>query len=131
AVCVTAGNDKAVHQCVAYIACRNHNVVGVFGISGNAERSAAAGYLVIAVKIAAEHRSVPGVTGIRKFPCLPAASSAGLETAVQFYIGNQYKSFVTVGDRKSTRLNSSHVKISYSDFCLEKKKDGRSACRAG
>src|SRR5690606_42162167 len=29
------------------------------------------------------------------------------------------------GDRKSTRLNSSHVKISYAVFCLKKK----SACR--
>src|SRR5690606_41730521 len=26
-------------------------------------------------------------------------------------------------DRKSTRLNSSHVKISYAAFCLEKKTD--------
>src|SRR5690554_7764345 len=26
------------------------------------------------------------------------------------------------GDRKSTRLNSSHVRISYADFCLKKKK---------
>src|SRR5690606_42062872 len=28
---------------------------------------------------------------------------------------------VFVGDRKSTRLNSSHVKISYAVFCLKKK----------
>src|SRR5690606_11113785 len=28
-----------------------------------------------------------------------------------------------VGDRKSTRLNSSHVKISYAVFCLKKKKN--------
>src|SRR5690606_39532416 len=28
-----------------------------------------------------------------------------------------------VADRKSTRLNSSHVKISYAVFCLKKKKD--------
>src|SRR5690606_20432631 len=28
----------------------------------------------------------------------------------------------TVSDRKSTRLNSSHVKISYAVFCLKKKK---------
>src|SRR5215475_14774716 len=28
----------------------------------------------------------------------------------------------SVGDRKSTRLNSSHVKISYAVFCLKKKK---------
>src|SRR5690606_41687215 len=27
-----------------------------------------------------------------------------------------------LGDRKSTRLNSSHVKISYAVFCLNKKK---------
>src|SRR5436309_10226501 len=28
---------------------------------------------------------------------------------------------IRVGDRKSTRLNSSHVKISYAVFCLKKK----------
>src|SRR5690625_6661971 len=28
----------------------------------------------------------------------------------------------TAGDRKSTRLNSSHVAISYAVFCLKKKK---------
>src|SRR5436305_10664121 len=28
------------------------------------------------------------------------------------------------GDRKSTRLNSSHVRISYAVFCLKKKKSG-------
>src|SRR3989442_11291727 len=29
---------------------------------------------------------------------------------------------VTLRDRKSTRLNSSHVRISYAVFCLKKKK---------
>src|SRR5437899_7023728 len=29
------------------------------------------------------------------------------------------------GDRKSTRLNSSHLGISYAVFCLKKKKNGR------
>src|SRR5438034_8857475 len=29
------------------------------------------------------------------------------------------------GDRKSTRLNSSHTVISYAVFCLKKKKDDR------
>src|SRR5690349_23832226 len=28
------------------------------------------------------------------------------------------------GDRKSTRLNSSHVEISYAVFCLKKKRQG-------
>src|SRR5207253_11099691 len=30
--------------------------------------------------------------------------------------------FIAFGDRKSTRLNSSHVAISYAVFCLKKKK---------
>src|SRR5690606_40112062 len=30
--------------------------------------------------------------------------------------------YLTFSDRKSTRLNSSHVKISYAVFCLKKKK---------
>src|SRR5690349_22460205 len=29
--------------------------------------------------------------------------------------------FLNTGDRKSTRLNSSHVEISYAVFCLKKK----------
>src|SRR2546426_5487035 len=32
-------------------------------------------------------------------------------------------------DRKSTRLNSSHLVISYAVFCLKKKKDHRALCR--
>src|SRR5690606_39971094 len=31
-----------------------------------------------------------------------------------------------IGDRKSTRLNSSHVKISYAVFCLKKKNNNKS-----
>src|SRR2546430_3009298 len=31
-------------------------------------------------------------------------------------------SFSSTGDRKSTRLNSSHSQISYAVFCLKKKK---------
>src|SRR5215813_14479309 len=30
---------------------------------------------------------------------------------------------LAAGDRKSTRLNSSHVRISYAVFCLKKKKN--------
>src|SRR5690625_6983083 len=32
-------------------------------------------------------------------------------------------SLIVVADRKSTRLNSSHVAISYAVFCLKKKKE--------
>src|SRR5438067_9286022 len=34
-------------------------------------------------------------------------------------------------DRKSTRLNSSHVSISYAVFCLKKKKDYKQQRRKG
>src|SRR5690349_24493641 len=36
---------------------------------------------------------------------------------------------VTIADRKSTRLNSSHVEISYAVFCLKKKKKVHTAYR--
>src|SRR5699024_12331247 len=31
--------------------------------------------------------------------------------------------WIVIGDRKSTRLNSSHVSISYAVFCLKKKRN--------
>src|SRR5436305_6992567 len=34
-----------------------------------------------------------------------------------------------LGDRKSTRLNSSHVRISYAVFCLKKKKKKKKTTR--
>src|SRR5207302_7273056 len=55
---------------------------------------------------------------------------AGIAELVKGYVmikNNQYGNAIpassdTDGDRKSTRLNSSHVKISYAVFCLKKKK---------
>src|SRR5690606_40049553 len=38
------------------------------------------------------------------------------------YILKKIKQYPILQDRKSTRLNSSHVKISYAVFCLKKKK---------
>src|SRR5207253_4795666 len=37
-------------------------------------------------------------------------------------IGSKGKARAALGDRKSTRLNSSHVAISYAVFCLKKKR---------
>src|SRR2546427_5531939 len=37
-------------------------------------------------------------------------------------LGNTEHEIVRIGDRKSTRLNSSHSQISYAVFCLKKKK---------
>src|SRR5256885_12017491 len=36
-----------------------------------------------------------------------------------------------IADRKSTRLNSSHLVISYAVFCLKKKDQNRAPARAG
>src|SRR5437867_9595639 len=40
-------------------------------------------------------------------------------------VGLGHRSLLGVGDRKSTRLNSSHRTISYAVFCLKKKKTTR------
>src|SRR2546430_11155739 len=40
--------------------------------------------------------------------------------------GTGQKVAEVVGDRKSTRLNSSHSQISYAVFCLKKKKNNKS-----
>src|SRR5699024_2035520 len=45
------------------------------------------------------------------------AMNAGIPKEVPAFTINQ-----VCGDRKSTRLNSSHVSISYAVFCLKKKK---------
>jgi len=34
-----------------------------------------------------------------------------------------HQAVLTITDRKSTRLNSSHITISYAVFCLKKKKN--------
>src|SRR5438445_2605041 len=42
-----------------------------------------------------------------------------LEAALEFFAA----ALLQEGDRKSTRLNSSHANISYAVFCLKKKKN--------
>src|SRR3712207_7813968 len=42
--------------------------------------------------------------------------------ALDINVGN-HDAFHLLGDRKSTRLNSSHANISYAVFCLKKKKN--------
>src|SRR5690606_41982611 len=54
------------------------------------------------------------------------------DAGVHFETHNALVTQIFKKDRKSTRLNSSHVKISYAVFCLKKKKkrDRTSAHRA-
>src|SRR5690554_6976996 len=51
----------------------------------------------------------------------PVAFSAGPYTLKALRLFSHVKS----SDRKSTRLNSSHVRISYAVFCLKKKRQTR------
>src|SRR3712207_8835957 len=48
------------------------------------------------------------------------AAFAGAPTSGTYLAGEQLRD--SDGDRKSTRLNSSHANISYAVFCLKKKK---------
>src|SRR5690606_41039948 len=56
---------------------------------------------------------------------LPAQCQSLAQLAEKFAQGSHQMGLATldapIGDRKSTRLNSSHVKISYAVFCLKKK----------
>src|SRR3712207_8714104 len=58
--------------------------------------------------------SVPTIFHYTAVICLPLQSAYPPESA--------WHSLQTAGDRKSTRLNSSHANISYAVFCLKKKK---------
>src|SRR5690554_3077485 len=60
---------------------------------------------VLAGRCRLEDILIPGPSGIRIAPA-PCGDPA----------------MTRLGDRKSTRLNSSHVRISYAVFCLKKKK---------
>src|SRR5690606_40037753 len=69
-------------------------------------------------------RSVPGDSGRpRRIWSSPSpAPEAGPGTARSTPVTVATGLCNTYQDRKSTRLNSSHVKISYAVFCLKKKK---------
>src|SRR5690606_41378357 len=54
--------------------------------------------------------------GTCKFPRSPINGSEIVQTVPTIQRFNWFR------DRKSTRLNSSHVKISYAVFCLKKKR---------
>src|SRR5690554_7542548 len=70
------------------------------------------------------------LTGCASSPEEPTASSeklhytkdASLKIKWRTSIGDGSKGAYLRIDRKSTRLNSSHVRISYAVFCLKKKK---------
>src|SRR5690242_20854344 len=52
----------------------------------------------------------------------PCQNHYDLESRNRFDRPSQHNGFRAKRDRKSTRLNSSHMSISYAVFCLKKKK---------
>src|SRR5690606_6958529 len=72
----------------------------------------------------AGHPACTGTSSVLR-PALTNRASTAVSSAMQVLTRKarfmpSMKAFLT--DRKSTRLNSSHVKISYAVFCLKKKK---------
>src|SRR5438477_6191665 len=59
-----------------------------------------------------------GLDGLAIVPVMIAAATFGL---IAYLTGNA--NFARYLDRKSTRLNSSHMSTSYAVFCLKKKKN--------
>src|SRR5690606_40296545 len=59
--------------------------------------------------------------GADRSTALGTAVSQAVPSESAALVANKHAPFVMV-DRKSTRLNSSHVKSSYAVFCLKKKK---------
>src|SRR5690349_22226792 len=77
-------------------------------------------------------RSLPGRSGAERASQYRASARAAPPAAkfdaahkngLRFQVArHQPARMSSPGDRKSTRLNSSHVEISYAVFCLKKKK---------
>src|SRR5215469_8592077 len=69
--------------------------------------------------------TIPGricVDVIMKIPDMKLNYQYSEREAESLLLGPTSPSRYTLDDRKSTRLNSSHVEISYAVFCLKKKK---------
>src|SRR5436305_11848669 len=61
-------------------------------------------------------------TGLPYASKVVAKNDEGKDVHVMHACGHDAHISMFIGDRKSTRLNSSHVRISYAVFCLKKKK---------
>src|SRR5690625_6266808 len=76
-----------------------------------------------AVALVEQHALVVGVAGVG---ALELPDRVGLAGAVVGHDHDEVGRELLDEDRKSTRLNSSHVAISYAVFCLKKKKTEKS-----
>src|SRR5690606_38747693 len=94
-----------VRQEISIIIRRMKNIVSIFlnEVSGV--------FLIKRISAGSADQCTPEFGGKRKAGCRQVVVSRDQNTAIHGHV-----------DRKSTRLNSSHVKISYAVFCLKKKK---------
>src|SRR5688500_18910166 len=74
------------------------------------------------------HRLVERLAELRQNKKLPWLRPDAKSQVTIEYVGERP---VRVQDRKSTRLNSSHLVISYAVFCLKKKRNGPTGQRCG
>src|SRR5690625_5906737 len=65
------------------------------------------------------HDALP-IFSVDSFPVGLSIGMSGVQTMIALFLFGIVSTLMT--DRKSTRLNSSHVAISYAVFCLKKKK---------
>src|SRR5699024_11483116 len=72
--------------------------------------------LILCLPILSNVKSVPSPNGSNASECRRSTSFAMSSNVIPPIL-------LIVPDRKSTRLNSSHVSISYAVFCLKKKKE--------
>src|SRR5699024_11501370 len=70
--------------------------------------------------------TVEGPAGLRSDDTVDEEAVGGL-VALDRRVGAGAEDAVDRQDRKSTRLNSSHVSISYAVFCLKKKTKGKTS----
>src|SRR5690349_22374055 len=88
-----------------------HDECGVFAVFGH-EEAAKLAYLGL---YALQHRG-------QESAGIVATDGAGLRVEKGMGLVQDIFTPDVIADRKSTRLNSSHVEISYAVFCLKKKK---------
>src|SRR5690554_7411219 len=116
-----------------------------YGLSGLSLRIILLGLLVVAASCANNEKDIPAPGAHIKMPAtgfeLEVGDTLRLSPRVSYEVDASYQWLLNnellstekellhqsreLGrlDRKSTRLNSSHVRISYAVFCLKKKKN--------
>src|SRR5207249_7106316 len=111
----------------------SHETGHVAAIAGHQHHSALHRYAESRRRILVDDHRSSANGGGRPVPCVAAhnhlAAHHGFCQAPSGAAGNseagtvdQARAVIADTDRKSTRLNSSHVSISYAVFCLKKKK---------